>query len=130
MSQTYPAHRRPALVTVAAILLFLLGGVQLVVALTEFFRSTIGLLPSLEGRSNILWGGVDGLYGLVLIGAGYALLQWHAVGRTIALLIVVLLAFRWGGFVVQDTWVAIGLIAVCGIIIAALAWSDDPVVDG
>jgi hypothetical protein len=118
VSQTYPAHHRPALVTVAAILLFLLGGVQLVVALTEFFRSTIGLLPSLAGRSNILWGGVDGLYGLVLI------------GRTIALLIVVLLAFRWAGFVVQYTWVAIGLIAVCGIIIASLAWSDDPVVDG
>jgi hypothetical protein len=77
-------------VTIAAILLFLLGGIQLALSITEFFRSSISVLPPLGGGSNILWGGLDVLYALVIIYAGYALLQWQTSGRVIALLIVVL----------------------------------------
>jgi hypothetical protein len=53
VSQTRAAGRRPTLVTFAAMLLFLLGGFQLVVAVTEFFRYAFGTLPPLAGKYNI-----------------------------------------------------------------------------
>jgi len=47
VSQARPAGRRPALVTFAAILLFMLGGFELVLSITEFFRYAFGTLPPL-----------------------------------------------------------------------------------
>jgi hypothetical protein len=117
-------------VTIAAILLFFLGGIQLALSIIEFFRSSISVLPPLGGGSNILWGGLDVLYALVIIYAGYALLRWQTSGRVIALLIVVLLAFRWANYLVGFPWVAVMIVVVCGLIIGALAVSDDPVVAG
>ena len=87
MSQTSPARpagRRPALVTFAAILLLMLGGFELVLAITEFFQYAFGTLPPLVNYS-IFWGLLDVLYGLVLLYAGFALLQGQAVGRLVAL---------------------------------------------
>jgi len=45
VSQTSSAGGRPALVTFAAILLIMLGGFELVLAITEFFRYALGTLP-------------------------------------------------------------------------------------
>jgi hypothetical protein len=130
MSQTHSARHPPFLVNLAAILAFLLGGAQVLFSLTDFFRSAFDALPPIAGGWNVVWGLVDLLFGLALIYAGYALLQWRSVGRAIALLVVVLLAFRWANFVVLYQWQATGLIVLCVAIIAALAWSDDPAVDG
>ena len=130
MRQTRPAGRRPVLVTIAAILLFLLGGAQLALAVTEFFRTNFGALAPLEGNSNTVWGSVDVLFALALIYAGYALLRWQALGRTLALLVAVILAFRWANYIVNYQWVTLTLIVVCGLIIAALAWSDDSLASG
>src|SRR5690349_15775449 len=50
VSQTSPAQPmgpRPALVTFAAIMLLMLGGFELVLAVTEFFRYAFGTLPPL-----------------------------------------------------------------------------------
>ena len=99
MRQTRPAGRRPALVTFAAILLLLLGGAELVLAITEFFRNTRGGLPPLAGNSNLLGGGVDVVGALVFLYAGYALLQGQAAGRWIALLVAVVASFRWATYV-------------------------------
>jgi hypothetical protein len=130
MRQTRRAGRRTIFINIAAILLFLLGGVQLALAITDFFRINFGALAPLEGNSSTVWGIVDVLFALALIYAGYALLRWRALGRTLALLIAVLLAFRWANYIVNYHWVSVTLVVVCGLIIAALAWSDDSVVSG
>jgi len=57
-------------------------------------------------------------------------LQWQTSGPVIALLIVVLLAFRWAIYLVGFPWVAVMVVVVCRLNIGALAVSDDPVVDG
>jgi hypothetical protein len=57
-------------------------------------------------------------------------LQWQTSGRVIALLIVVFLAFGWAIYLVGFPWVAVMVVVVCGLIIGALAVSDDPGVDG
>jgi hypothetical protein len=130
MRQTRRASHRTILITIAAIFLFLLGGVQLALAITEFFRTNFGTLAPLEGNSSTVWGFVDVLFALALIFSGYALLRWRLSGRTIALLIAVLLAFRWANYIVNYQWVSVALVVVCGLIIAALAWSDDSAVEG
>ena len=104
MRQTHPAGRRPALVTLAAILLLLLGGFELFLSITEFFRNVFGMLPPLAGNSNLLWGGLDVLGALVLLYAGYALLQGQAAGRWVALLVAVLASFRWATYVTLSPW--------------------------
>ena len=130
VDKTRRARRRPVLVTIAAILLFLLGGFQLALSISEFFRSSIDVLPPLGVDRTLCGVGLDVLFALVLLYAGYALLQWQTSGRVIALLIVVLLAFRWANYLVGFPWIAVMVVVVCGLIISALAVSDDPVVDG
>ena len=87
VSQTSPAQPmgpRPALVTFAAIMLLMLGGFELVLAITEFFQYAFGTLPPLaDATYSILWGALDALYGLVLLYSGFALLQGQAVGRMV-----------------------------------------------
>jgi hypothetical protein len=112
-------------VTFAAILLIWLGIAELALSITEFFRSALDTLPPLAGNDKLLWGGVDILGALVLLYAGYALLQGQAVGRVIALLVAVLIAFRWADYVWFLPLAAVLVVVICGLIIYTLAVSDD-----
>ena len=67
MRQTRLARRRPMLISIAAILLLLLGGVQLLLAITDFFARMFGALAPLEDSSNVVWGSVDVLFALTLV---------------------------------------------------------------
>ena len=125
MSQTRSA-RRPVLVTFAAILLFLLGGFQFVVAITEFFHYAFGSLPPVaEANYNIFWGILDVLYALVLLYAGYALLQGQAIGRLITMIVAVFASLRWAFFIWYAPWASALVIGICVFIIYAMARSDD-----
>ena len=133
MSQTSPARPagpRPALVTFSAILLFLLGGFQLVVAVTEFFRYAFGALPPLAGNYNIFWGALDVLYALVLLYAGYALLQGQSVGRTVALIVAVFAAIRWFFYLWYVPWAAVVVIGICLLVIYAMSAHEDYFTNG
>jgi hypothetical protein len=130
VSQTRPAGRRPALVTFSALLLFLLGGFQLVVAVTEFFRYAFGTLPPLAGNYNIFWGALDVVYALILLYAGYALLQGQAVGRTVALIVAVFAAIRWFFYLWYVPWAAVVVIGICLLVIYAMARNEDYFTNG
>ncbi len=129
MNQTRPV-RRPALVTFSAILLLMLGGFQLVVAITEFFRYAFGTLPPLAGNLNIFWGILDVLFALVLLYAGYALLQGQAIGRLITMIVAVFAALRWAFYLWYAPWASVVVIGICLLIIYAMAQSDEYFVDG
>ena len=132
MSQTSPASptgRRPALVTFAAILLFMLGGFELVLAITEFFQYAFGTLPPLVNYS-ILWGILDVLYALVLLYAGYALLQGQAVGRLVALIVAVFAAIRWFFYLWYVPWASVLIIGICLLIIYGLVSNEDYFTNG
>jgi hypothetical protein len=130
VSQTRPAVRRPGLVTFAALLLLLLGGFQLVVAVTEFFRYAFGTLPPLTGNYNIFWGILDALYALVLLYAGYALLQGQAVGRLIALIVTLFAALRWSFYLWYAPWASAVVIGICVLILYALTANEDYFTNG
>ena len=129
MSQTSPAARRPALVTFAAILLIMLGGFELVIAITEFFQYAFGTLPPLVNYS-ILWGILDVLYALVLLYAGYALLQGQAVGRLVALIVAVFAAIRWFFYLWYVPWASVIIIGISLLIIYGLVSNEDYFTNG
>ena len=133
MSQTSPARPagpRPALVTFSAILLFLLGGFQLVVAVTEFFRYAFGTLPPLAGNYNIFWGALDVLYALALLYGGFALLQGQTVGRLVALIVAVFAAIRWFFLLWYVPWAAAIVIGICLLVIYGMSAHEDYFVNG
>jgi hypothetical protein len=117
------------LVTFAAILLFMLGGFELVLAITEFFQYAFGTLPPLVNYS-ILWGILDVLYALVLLYAGYALLQGQAVGRLVALIVAVFAAIRWFFYLWYVPWASVIIIGICLLIIYGLVRNEDYFVNG
>ena len=129
MSQTSPAQPlgpRPALVTFAAILLLMLGGFELVLAITEFFRYAFGALPPLaDATYSIFWGALDVLYGLVLLYSGFALLQGQAVGRAVALIVAVFAAICWFSYLWYIPWTAAIVIGICLLIIYRLVSSQE-----
>ena len=131
MSQTSPAARRPALVTFAAILLIMLGGFELVIAITEFFQYAFGTLPPLVGNNyNIFWGILDVLYALVLLYAGYALLQGQSVGRLVGLIVAIFAAIRWFFYLWYVPWTAALVIGICLLVIYGLVSNEDYFTNG
>jgi hypothetical protein len=122
---------RPALVTFAAIMLIMLGGFELVLAITEFFRYAFGTLPPLADQTySIFWGILDVLYGLVLLYSGYALLQGQAVGRLVALIVAVFAAIRWFFYLWYVPWAAAIIIGICILVIYAMSAHEDYFVNG
>jgi hypothetical protein len=114
VSQTSSAGGRPALVTFAAILLIMLGGFELALAITEFFRYAFGALsPLADATYSIFWGVLDALYGPVLLYGGYALLQGQVVGRTVALIVADFAAIRWFFYMWYVPWAAALIIGLC-----------------
>ncbi|HEX3272013.1 MAG TPA: hypothetical protein VHR15_15280 [Ktedonobacterales bacterium] len=129
MSQTSPARPmgpRPALVTFAAIMLIMLGGFELVLAITEFFRYAFGTLPPLaDATYSIFWGALDVLYAIVLLYSGYALLQGQAVGRLVGLIVAVFAAIRWFFYLWYVPWAAALVIGICLLIIYGLVSNQE-----
>jgi hypothetical protein len=77
VSQTSPARPlgpRPALGAFAAITLIMLGGFELVFAITNFFRFAFGALPNIADvlDYSVFWGILDVFYAIVLLYSGYA----------------------------------------------------------
>ena len=129
MSQTSlarPAGPRPALVTFSAILLFMLGGFEFVLSVTEFFRYAFGTLPTLVNVNySIIWGLIDALYAIVLLYAGYELLRGQQVGRLIALIVAVFAAIRWFFYIWYIPWASVIVIGICLLVIYGLVRHED-----
>jgi hypothetical protein len=108
-------------------MLILLGGFELVLAITEFFQYAWGTLPNIADvlGYSILWGILDVLYALVLLYAGYALLQGQAIGRLIALIVTVLAAIRGFFYLWYVPWTGAVVIGICLLIIWGLVSNGD-----
>ena len=129
MSQTNltrPAGPRPALVTFSAILLFMLGGFEFVLTVTEFFRYAFGTLPPIVNVNySIFWGLIDALYAIVLLYAGYELLRGQQVGRLIGLIVAVFAAIRWFFLIWYIPWASVIVIGICMLVIYGLVRHED-----
>jgi len=107
-------------------MLLMLGGFELVLAITEFFRYAFGTLPPLaDATYSIFWGILDVLYGLALLYSGFALLQGQAVGRLVALIVAVFAAIRWFFLIWYIPWASLVVIGICMLVIYGLVRHED-----
>jgi hypothetical protein len=115
-------NRRPGMVTFAAIMLFLLFGVQAVVAIMEFFARTWLLVSSASVPGGFLWiwGIIDILFALIPLYAAIDILRGGEVGRIIGIVIAVFSAIRWFFYLPLAPIAALVIIAIDILIIYAL----------
>jgi hypothetical protein len=122
MSQV-SVRQRPALVTFAAILLFLLGGFELATTLAELLRPSVALLPAVYGATAStlwVWALIDILFAIVLFFAGYALLQGQPIGWWVGMIVAILAAIRWFFYLWEYPWVGVIAIGISVLVIYGL----------
>lgn len=98
MAQVSPSPvSRPGLVTFAAIMMFVLGGFQAVIAISEFINGALilGNTYGWFGGQLWVWGLIDIVLAAVALYAGYDLLRGGEVGRILGIIIASVNAIRW-----------------------------------
>ncbi len=119
---SYSGKRRPGLVTFAAVMLFLLFGLEAVVAIMEFFAGTWLLLNpgAVPGGYLWIWGIIDVLFALIPLYAAFDILRGGEAGRIIGIVIAVFSAVRWFFYLPLAPIAAIVVIGIDIVIIYAL----------
>ncbi|HEY7350517.1 MAG TPA: hypothetical protein VH599_19570 [Ktedonobacterales bacterium] len=114
--------QRPALVTFAAVMMFILGGFELSLALLEFLRAPWMLAATYGEFGGFLWiwGIVDALIAVIALYAGYDILRGGEVGRIIGIIIASVSAIRWFFYLPAAPLLGIFTLVVDGLIIYAL----------
>jgi hypothetical protein len=91
------ATSAPGVVVFAAVVLFVIGGLHAIQAVSELTDSTWAL----ESDNGIFndnlwaWGIIDGILAILLIFGGVSLLAGHTFGRWIAIVWAIFAAIRW-----------------------------------
>jgi hypothetical protein len=112
----------PGLITFAAVMVFTLGGFQIVWAIVEFLNAA-WLAGTAYGTFNghlWLWGILDTIIGLAAIYAGYDILRGGAFGRIFGVIVAGVTAIRWFFYLPAAPILGIVMIAVAVIIVYAL----------
>ncbi len=113
---------RPGLVTFAAMMMFLLGGFQLVFAVVEFWNAVwfAGTVYGDFSGRLWLWGIVDVILAFVAIYAGADLLRGGSFGRIVGLAVAGVSAVRWFFYIPAEPWTSVVIIALDVLIIYGL----------
>ncbi len=114
-----PTAARPALVTFAAIMMFIVAAFQLIFAIVEFYNAAWFADTVYGTFSNRLWlwGIVDLIMAAVAVYAGYDLLRGGTFGRIVGLVIAAVIAARWFFYIPAEPWAALVMIALAVLII-------------
>jgi hypothetical protein len=119
--------RRPGLVTFAAILMFLLGGFQIVWALTEL-GSTVWIAHTAYGTFGgyvWLWAILDLLYAAAALYAGFDILRGGKFGQVFGVIVSACSAIRWFFFIPVEPLAAVIIIFVDVLILYGLLGSGE-----
>ncbi|HEX8033284.1 MAG TPA: hypothetical protein VF510_05530 [Ktedonobacterales bacterium] len=128
MSQvSHTLARRPGLVTFAAIMLFVLGGLEVIWAIEQFVNAAwiAGATYGTFGGYLWLWGILDVLFAAVAFYAGYDILRGGAFGQVVGILIASFSAIRWFFYIPAAPWMAAVIIAIDVLIIYGLVVHSD-----
>ncbi len=119
--------RRPGIVTFAAIMLFIAGGFEIIVAISEFFGVAwlTGTAYGNFGGYFWLWGILDLILAAIVLYAGYDLLQGGQFGFILGVFLAAISAIRWFFFIPWVPFLALAIIAVDLLIIFGLTGNAD-----
>lgn len=119
--------RRPGLVTFAAIMLFVVGAFQIVVAINELV-SAAWLTGSTYGNFGgylWLWGIFDLILAAIPLYAGYDLLRGGQFGYVVGVVLAGISAIRWFFYLPAEPFLSLVVIGVDILIIYGLTSSAD-----
>src|SRR4051812_23230498 len=119
---------RPALVTFAAVMMFALGGFQILLAISEFARSTWELTRldiQLVIPILILWGILDLLIGIIAVIAGVSILRGRSFGLIMGFVFAAFGTIRWLFYIPVSPVLAVVIMALDVLVIYGLAKHED-----
>jgi len=119
-----PTMWRPGLVTFAGIMMCTLGGFHVLLAISEFARSTWvlgGLDTLLVIHSLIIWGIIDLIIGLIALFAGASIFRGGAYGWVVGFLFASLGVMRWLFYIPVSPVLAVVMLVLDVLVVYALA---------
>jgi len=119
--------RRPGMLTFAAVIMFMVAGFEALAALFAFAGTGwwVTDMGNLVYTNFVLWGILDTIIALIALYAGIELLRGGGFGRAIAYLFAVVGAIRWLFVIPAAPILAVVVIALCVMVIYALAKDSD-----
>jgi len=124
---TRGAIHRPGMVTFAAIIMFMVAGFQVLSAILAFAGTGwwVTELGNLVYANFVLWGILDLVIALIALYAGIDLLRGGTYGLVMGYLFAGLGAIRWLFVIPAAPVLAVVVIALCVMVIYALARYSD-----
>src|SRR5215216_7412209 len=119
--------RRPGMVTFAAIIMFMVAGFEVLSAILAFAGTGwwVTEMGNLVYANFVLWGIVDLLIALIALYAGIDLLRGGGFGRGMAYVFAVVGAIRWLFVIPAAPILSVVVVALCVMVIYALAKDSD-----
>jgi len=124
---TRRAEHRPGMLTFAAVVMFMVGGFEALAALLAFAGTGwwVTDMGNLVYANFVLWGIVDSIIAIIALYAGIDLLRGGGFGRGMAYVFAVVGAIRWLFVIPAAPILAVVVIALCVMVIYALAKDSD-----
>jgi hypothetical protein len=118
---------RPGMVTFAAILMFVVAGLEALSALLAFAGTGwwVTEVGNLVYANFVVWGIVDLIIAFIALYAGISLLRGGAFGLVMGYLFAVVAAIRWFFVIPAAPVLAVVVIALCVMVVYALAKHSD-----
>ena len=118
---------RPGMVTFAAILMFVVAGLEALSALLAFAGTGwwVTEAGNLVYANFVVWGIVDTIIALIALYAGIDLLRGGAFGVVMGYLFAVVAAIRWLFVIPAAPVLAVVVIALCVMVVYGLAKYSD-----
>ena len=119
--------KRPGMVTFAAVIMFMVAGFEALAALLAFAGTGWWVTDAgnLVYTNFVLWGIVDAIIALIALYAGIDLLRGGGFGRGMAYVFAIVGAIRWLFVIPAAPILAVVIIALCVMVIYALAKDSD-----
>jgi len=119
---------RPGLVTFAAVMMFALGGFHVLLAISEFARST-WVLSRLDIElfitSLIFWGIFDLLIGIIAVYAGVSILRGRNSGLILGFVFAACGMIRWLFYIPVSPVLAVVIIVLDALVLYGLAKHEE-----
>jgi hypothetical protein len=120
-------HRRPGILTFAAVMMFVVAGLEALSALLAFAGTGWWVTDAgnLVYANFVFWGVVDSIIAIIALYAGIDLLRGGTFGLVMGYLFAVVAAIRWLFAIPAAPVLAVVVIALCVMVIYGLAKHSD-----
>src|SRR5215207_8631158 len=121
------AHRRPGMVTFAAVIMFVVAGLEALSALLAFAGTGwwVTSAGDLVYANFVVWGIVDLIIAIIALYAGIDILRGGTYGLIVGYMFAVMGAIRWLFVIPAAPVLAVVVIALCVMVIYGLAKHSD-----